>query len=65
MTAPEFLSHPSYREYPVDEMERRAAECYADVRRRRTVRDFSARPALRRAAPTGSPGTSSRSAMRQ
>ena len=47
MTPPEFFSHPSYREYPVDEMERRAAESYADVRRRRTVRDFSARPVPR------------------
>ncbi len=47
MTPPEFASHPSYREYPVDEMERRAAESYADVRRRRTVRDFSARPVPR------------------
>ena len=47
MTPPEFASHPSYQEYPVDEMERRAAESYADVRRRRTVRDFSARPVPR------------------
>jgi iodotyrosine deiodinase len=47
MTPHEFASHPSYREYPVDEMERRAAESYADVRRRRTVRDFSARPVPR------------------
>ena len=35
------LSH--YREYPVEEMKRRAAEFYADLRRRRTVREFSDR----------------------
>ena len=36
-----------YREYPADEMRRRAAEFYTDARRRRTVRDFSARPVAR------------------
>jgi iodotyrosine deiodinase len=45
--------HPSpspytaYREYSVEEMTRRAAEFYADMRRRRTVREFSARPVPR------------------
>ncbi len=39
------LSH--YREYPVEEMQRRAAEFYADMRRRRTVRHFSNRPVPR------------------
>ena len=39
------LSH--YREYPVEEMQRRAAEFYADIRRRRTVRHFSDRPVPR------------------
>jgi nitroreductase len=33
-----------YREYPVDEMKRRASEFYAEIRRRRTVREFSDRP---------------------
>jgi nitroreductase len=33
-----------YREYPVEEMKRRSAEFYQDIRRRRTVRDFSDRP---------------------
>lgn len=32
-------------EYPVDEMQRRAAEFYAELSRRRTVRHFSSRPA--------------------
>ena len=36
-----------YREYPAEEMERRAAEFYAEMRRRRTVRDFSDRPVSR------------------
>lgn len=35
---------PDYREYPVSEMLRRAAEFYAEMRRRRTVRDISDRP---------------------
>ena len=36
-----------YAEYPVDEMRRRAAEFYAEVDRRRTVREFSDRPVPR------------------
>ena len=36
-----------YEEYPVDEMRRRAAEFYAEVDRRRTVREFSDRPVPR------------------
>ncbi len=36
-----------YREYPIDEMQQRAADFYADMRRRRTVRDFSERPVPR------------------
>jgi nitroreductase len=39
-----FVPLPHYLEYPVEEMQRRAAEFYADVRRRRTVRHFSDRP---------------------
>ncbi|MCC6189571.1 MAG: nitroreductase family protein [Anaerolineales bacterium] len=42
-----FVPHPSYREYPVEDMERRAAEFYAELRRRRTVRDYAPRPAPR------------------
>jgi len=36
-----------YREYPIDEMRARLAEFYADLDRRRTVRDFSDRPVPR------------------
>jgi nitroreductase len=44
MSSPEFIPLPDFREYPAEEMKRRAAEFYADIRRRRTVRDFSDRP---------------------
>jgi nitroreductase len=47
MKAPRFLPLKTYREYPVEEMVRRAAAFYAEVDRRRTVRDFSARPVPR------------------
>ncbi len=33
-----------YREYPIDEMRQRVSEFYADVERRRSVREFSDRP---------------------
>jgi iodotyrosine deiodinase len=36
-----------YREYPIDEMRHRLGEFYADVDRRRTVREFSSRPVPR------------------
>lgn len=36
-----------YQEYPVDEMQRRAEAFYNEMRRRRSVRDFSARPVPR------------------
>lgn len=38
-----FVSHDDYREYPPDEMRRRARSFYEDMKRRRTVRDFSER----------------------
>ena len=44
MKAPRFLPLKTYREYPVDEMAERAAGFYAEVKRRRTVREFSDRP---------------------
>jgi nitroreductase len=37
----------TYTEYPLDEMQQRAATFYAEIRRRRTVRDFAARPVPR------------------
>jgi iodotyrosine deiodinase len=42
-----FVPLEEYRELPVEEMKRRAAAFYADVRRRRSVREFSPRPVPR------------------
>ena len=57
---------PDYREYPVAEMRRRINAFYAEVNRRRTVREFSNRPAPReiietafKAASTAPLGTDS------
>ena len=44
MTQPEFLPLADYQEYPPDEMKSRASAFYDEIRRRRTVRDFSDRP---------------------
>jgi nitroreductase len=42
-----FVPLAKYREYSPQEMRQRAADFYADVRRRRTVREFSDRPVPR------------------
>jgi iodotyrosine deiodinase len=47
MAHSEFVPHPTYEEYPLEEMKRRAVEFSSDMRRRRTVRDFSDRPVPR------------------
>lgn len=47
MSQAEFIPLHEHQEYPPDEMQRRAAEFYADLRRRRSVRDFSDRPVPR------------------
>jgi nitroreductase len=47
MPQPPFVPLPEYREYPVDQMRRRATDFYADIKRRRTVREFSDRPVPR------------------
>lgn len=39
-----FMPLPDYREYPPEEMKKRAADFYKNIKRRRTVRDFSDRP---------------------
>lgn len=39
-----FIPYASFIEYPPEEMTARAESFYADIRRRRTVRDFSPRP---------------------
>jgi iodotyrosine deiodinase len=38
-----FIALPDYREYSMQEMKRRATEFQAEMRRRRTVREFSSR----------------------
>lgn len=48
MTRAEFIPLPGYREYPAPEMAERAAAFYHEMNRRRTVRDFAAKP-----VPTG------------
>ena len=47
MVKPAFIPISAYREYPIEEMKRRAAEFHSDVQRRRTVREFSDRPVPR------------------
>lgn len=42
-----FISLSQYREYPAAEMKRRAADFYAEMQRRRSVRQFSDRPVPR------------------
>ncbi len=41
------IALPDYREYSVEDMRRRANDFYADIKRRRTVREFSDRPVPR------------------
>lgn len=43
MPDPKFIPLSQYREYSVEEMIKRAEEFYLDIKRRRTVRDFSDR----------------------
>ena len=43
MSQPAFDPLSTFREYPVEEMRRRAAAFYTDMNRRRTVREFSSR----------------------
>ncbi len=44
MTSPDFIPLPDYTEYPEAEMRARAEAFYANIKRRRTVREFSDRP---------------------
>jgi iodotyrosine deiodinase len=41
---PTFIPLSTYREYPAEEMSARATAFYEEIRRRRTVRQFSGRP---------------------
>lgn len=43
MSNKDFIPLTDYKEYPVDEMRQRARSFYEDMKRRRTVRDFSDR----------------------
>jgi len=47
MPEKEFLPLSGYREYPVEEMKQRSSEFYREMKRRRTVRQFSDRPVPR------------------
>ena len=47
MSAARFIPYSSYREYPLEVMQQRAADFHADLKRRRTVRGFSDRPVPR------------------
>lgn len=42
-----FIPLPDWQEYPLEEMRARLARFYAEIRTRRTVRDFSPRPVPR------------------
>jgi iodotyrosine deiodinase len=47
MAQPVFTPLPAYQRYSIEEMKRRASEFYSDIRRRRSVREFSNRPVPR------------------
>lgn len=44
MSKKQFVPHKDYKEFPVEEMRKRARSFYKDMKRRRTVREFSSRP---------------------
>ena len=43
MTQPHFIPLSSYQEYPVEEMQQRSVDFYSEIRKRRTVREYSDR----------------------
>lgn len=47
MSTYDFMPYTDYVEYPVEEMNKRARSFYNDIKRRRTVREFSDRPVPR------------------
>ncbi|MCP4361888.1 MAG: nitroreductase family protein [Chloroflexi bacterium] len=47
MKTAQFIPHTKYQEYSLAEMKQRSASFYADMQRRRTVRDYSDRPVPR------------------
>lgn len=44
MQRPKFIPLPNHQEYPPEEMLRRAEAFYQEIKRRRTIREFSERP---------------------
>ena len=44
---PRLVPLESYKEYPIAEMRRRTSDLLEEMRRRRTVRDFSSKPVPR------------------
>ena len=44
MPKPKFIPLTNYKEYPAEEMLKRSQAFYEDIKRRRTVRDFSDKP---------------------
>jgi iodotyrosine deiodinase len=44
MTKLKLIPYSNYKEYPSDEMTKRSRSFYEDIKRRRTVRDFSNKP---------------------
>ncbi|MBW2095716.1 MAG: nitroreductase family protein [Deltaproteobacteria bacterium] len=44
MSGRAFVPYRAYREYPLEEMKQRAADFFAEMKRRRSVRHFSNRP---------------------
>lgn len=47
MSKSKLVPHADFEEYPVEEMQQRAKSFYNDMKRRRTVREFSDRPVPR------------------
>lgn len=47
MSESNLVPHNDYREYPLEEMQERARSFYQEMKRRRTVREFSDRPVPR------------------
>jgi nitroreductase len=47
MIKPTYMPLSEYKEYPLEEMRQRAVDFYANIKRRRTVRDYSDRPVSR------------------
>jgi iodotyrosine deiodinase len=48
MTEPKFIPLTNYKEYPIEEILKRSRSFYEDIKRRRTVRDFSDKPVPRK-----------------